>query len=188
MNKDLITLIYSDLKRHGMGVGLRNFLNRLYYSPGFRYMWILRNANYYRKRNIFLYLFYKTLLTRHSYKYGFQIPYETQIGKGFYIGHFGRIIINPAAKIGENVNISPGVTIGMTNRGKKRGVPIVGDEVWIGTNAILVGNIKIGNNVLIAPNAYVNFDVPENSIVIGNPARIIHNEKATDGYIDFKCE
>jgi serine O-acetyltransferase len=49
-----------------------------------------------------------------------------------------------------------------------------------------VGNIKIGNNVLIAPNAYVNFDVPENSVVIGNPAQITTNLNATQGYINHK--
>ena len=62
----------------------------------------------------------------------------------------------------------------------------IGDEVWIGPNAVIVGNIKIGNNVLIAPNAYVNFDVPENSVVIGNPAQITTNLNATQGYINHK--
>ncbi|MEO5991437.1 MAG: serine acetyltransferase, partial [Ferruginibacter sp.] len=58
------------------------------------------------------------------------------------------------------------------------------DYVWIGTGAVVVGKIKIGNNVLIAPLTYVNFDVPNNSIVIGNPARIISKEDATAGYIN----
>ncbi len=48
---------------------------------------------------------------------------------------------------------------------------------------MIVGKIKIGNNVLIAANSYVNFDVPDNSIVIGNPGKIIHRENATEGYI-----
>ena len=62
---------------------------------------------------------------------------------------------------------------------KKNGCPVISDEVWIGANSVIVGKIKIGKNVLIAPNAYVNFDVPENSIVIGNPGVIHHNEEAT---------
>jgi serine O-acetyltransferase len=49
-----------------------------------------------------------------------------------------------------------------------------------------VGGITIGNNVLIAPNAYVNFDVPENSVVMGNPAKIYESENATEGYINNK--
>ena len=49
---------------------------------------------------------------------------------------------------------------------------------------MIVGKIKIGNNVLIAHNAYVNIDVPNNSIVIGNPAAIHYKENATEGYIN----
>lgn len=78
----------------------------------------------------------------------------------------GRIIINPKTVIGDNINISTGVVIGQINTGKKKGCPTIGNEVWIGDNSIIVGNIKVGNNVLIAPNSYVNFDVPDNSIVI----------------------
>ena len=63
-------------------------------------------------------------------------------------------------------------------------MPKLGDYVWIGTNAIIVGKIEIGNNVMIAPGAFVNFDVPCNSIVIGNPGRIISKENATLGYIN----
>ena len=75
------------------------------------------------------------------------------------------------------------MTIGQENRGARKGAPVIGDNVWIGANAVIVGKIEIGNNVLIAPNAYINSDVPDDSIVIGNPAKIIHNEKATEGYI-----
>lgn len=63
------------------------------------------------------------------------------------------------------------------------GVPTIGNDVWIGPNAVIVGKINIGDNVLIAANSYVNFDVPSNSIVIGNPGRIIPSAKATEGYI-----
>lgn len=55
--------------------------------------------------------------------------------------------------------------------------------MWIGTNAVVVGNVHIGNNVLITPLAFANFDVPDNSIVIGNPGKIIPREKATEGYL-----
>lgn len=58
--------------------------------------------------------------------------------------------------------------------------------VWIGTGSVIVGNVKIGSNVLIAPNSFVNMNVPNNSLVIGNPAKIISKENPTDGYIGFK--
>jgi serine O-acetyltransferase len=118
-------------------------------------------------------------LRRYTLKYGFQIG--GRIGEGFYIGHFGTIIVSVNAVIGRNCNIAPGVTIGATRRGDKAGAPRIGDYVWIGTNAVLVGNITIGNDVLIAPGAYVNFDVPDHSLVIGNPGKITFKENATKG-------
>ena len=78
------------------------------------------------------------------------------------------------------------MTIGRENRGKREGSPIVGDCVWIGTNAVVVGKITIGDDVLIAPGAFVNFDVPPHSIVVGNPAKIISRENATEKYIENK--
>lgn len=151
--------------------------------PGFRYTYILRKASFSKKKTISGML-YRFLLKMYSIKYGYQINPSTKIGQGLYIGHRGTIIVNSQAVIGSCCNLSPGVTIGQTNRGVKKGAPVLGDKVWVGTNAVIVGGIKIGNNVLIAPNAYVNVDVPSNSIVIGNPAQIIFSENATDSYID----
>ena len=128
--------------------------------------------------------FTRNLRLAKFYKYSFQIPFETTIGRGFYLAHFGNIIINQGSIIGNNVSIAQGVTIGKTNRGENAGCPTIGDNVWIGANAVIVGKINIGNNVLIAPLSYVNFDIPSNSIVIGNPAKIIPRENATEGYIE----
>lgn len=71
----------------------------------------------------------------------------------------------------------------MEFRGKRQGCPTIGDKVWIGPNDTIIGNVSVGNNVLIAPGVFVNCDVPSNSIVIGNPARIIPNDNATENYI-----
>lgn len=130
------------------------------------------------------YLYYKLKLRVLQYKTFIQIPEETKIGEGLYLGHYGPVVINPKAVLGKNINIGVGVTIGQENRGKRTGAPTIGDNVWIGTNAVVVGKITIGSDVLVAPNSYVNFDVPDHSIVIGNPARIIPRENATLGYIN----
>ena len=121
---------------------------------------------------------------RCSIKYGFQIPTSTRIGAGFYIGHFGTIVVNSKSRIGNNCNIAHGCTIGQANRGERKGYPTIGNRVWIGTGSVIVGNINIGSNVLIAPNSFVNFDVPDDSLVIGNPAKIIEKHNATEGYIE----
>lgn len=141
----------------------------------------------YRKANMCRFLplrvFYMLRLLYLSNKTQIQIPARTKIGEGFYIGHLGRVIIHPDAVLGKNVNIATGVTIGMENRGERKGAPTISDNCWIGTNAVVVGNIKIGSDVLIAPLTYVNFDVPDHSIVVGNPGRIIPREDATKDYI-----
>ncbi|WES96766.1 serine acetyltransferase [Chryseobacterium arthrosphaerae] len=154
-------------------------------NPNLHFVYILRMAQKYQKSPV-LNIFWRIVLRHYQIKYGFQIYPETQIGEGFYLGHYGSLVINPKTIIGKNCNIAHGVTIGQQNRGKNEGSPIIGDEVWIGTNAVLVGAITIGNNVLIVPNSYVNFDVPPNSVVIGNPAKIIPTGNATKDYINRK--
>ena len=151
------------------------------------FIYVLRTAQKHPKNTV-LGKIWRLILRHYQIKYGFQIYPETEIGPGLYLGHWGTLVINPKVKIGKNCNIAQGVTIAQANRGKNEGVPEIGDEVWIGPNAVLVGNIKIGNNVLIAPNAYVNIDIPPNSIVVGNPATFINKERATDGYINNKIE
>lgn len=113
-----------------------------------------------------------------------EIPYSVNIGRGLYVGHPFGITINPNASIGENCNIHKGVTIGQETRGKRKGAPTIGNCVWIGINSTIVGNIKIGDDVLIAPNTFVNIDIPSHSIVFGNPCIVKHKDDATDGYIN----
>lgn len=111
---------------------------------------------------------------------------KTDIGKGLYIGHPYGITINSGVVIGENCNIHKGVLIGQENRGLRKGVPTIGNSVWIGVNAVIVGKIHIGDDVLVAPNSYVNCDVPSHSVVFGNPCIIKHRDNATEGYINNK--
>ena len=154
---------------------------RVLRPPELRYIALYRKANGCKFAP--LKLFYTVKLKLMSYKTHIQIPARTEIGEGFYIGHSGRVIINPEAKLGKNINISTGVTVGYENRGKRKGAPQIAGNCWIGTNAVIVGNVKIGEDVLIAPLTFVNFDVPPHSIVIGNPAKIIHRENATEDYV-----
>lgn len=154
-------------------------------NPNLHFIYILRKAQSYKKKSL-AGAFWRFVLRHHQIKYGFQIYPETQIGEGFYLGHWGSLVINPKTKIGINCNIAQGVTIGQQNRGKNTGIPTIGNEVWIGANAVIVGGITIGDNILIAPNSYVNFDVPSNSVVVGNPGKIYPKEDATEGYINNK--
>jgi serine O-acetyltransferase len=173
-----------DLYRYYKDVSYKTFL-KAWFIPGYRYTFFYRIAQAKGKKSIAGSIAW-LLLRKYSFKYGIQIPYVTNIGAGFYIGHFGNIVVNAKARIGNNCNISQGVTIGGAYRGKLEGVPVIGDDVWIGANAIVVGNIQIGNDVLIAPGAYVNFNVPDHSIVMGNPGTFREKDNATEGYINNK--
>ena len=159
-----------------------SFKNRMFRPMEIKYLCIFRKLQ--SCKSPLFKIYYKFKLRNLSLKSQIQIPSTTQIGEGFYIGHSGRVIINPKAVLGKNINIATGVTIGQESRGKRAGVPTIGNNCWIGTNAVIVGNITIGSDVLIAPLSFVNFDVPDHSIVIGNPAKIISKEKATEGYIN----
>ena len=117
-------------------------------------------------------------------KYGVEIGGESSIGKGLYLGHPFDITVNRNVTLGNNINLHKGVTIGRENRGKRKGYPTIGNEVYIGVNSTVVGNIRIGDDVLIAANTFVNCDVPDHSIVIGNPCIIKPKENATEGYIN----
>lgn len=132
-------------------------------------------------------LFYKFLFKVSSKRSQIEMACGTKIGGGLYIGHPYGITINPKAVIGSNCNLHKGVTIGQENRGVRAGAPVIGSDVWIGVNATVVGKITIGDDVLIAPNSYVNCDVPSHSVVLGNPCIIKHRDHATEGYINRKC-
>lgn len=158
-------------------------LKYIFFVPGFTYTFFLRKCQNSRFR-----LMYHVLLRLTSYITHIQIPPATQIGEGLYIGHFGSIIVNPDAKIGKNFCISAGTLVGNA-QGKKKGVPTIGNNVFMGRNSIVIGNVTIGDDVLIAPGAFVNFDVPANSIVIGNPGQVIPRDSSpTEKYIVYSVE
>ena len=146
-------------------------------QPQIRYMYWWRK--YSRNRSLLL----RYVLLRYAHKYGLEISGSAQIGKGLYLGHPYNITVGEGVTIGNNVNLHKGCTIGRENRGERKGVPSIGSNVYVGINATIVGNIRICYDVMIAPNCFVNFDVPDHSVVIGNPGRIHQKNDATQGYI-----
>jgi serine O-acetyltransferase len=151
----------------------------------------LRKVAYYsaHKRGFGLlpYLYNRLWLNHYRFRYGFEISPTMAIGPGFYLGHFGGVVISPRAVLGSNINIAQGVTIGAASRGARRGAPTLGNRVWVGANAVIVGRVTIGDDALIGPGAYVNFDVPAMSIVIGNPGQIV-SQSGSVGYINNVME
>lgn len=148
-------------------------------SHQIRYIYWLRKGQ--KSNNVFI----RYILKKYSKKYGLEISTDAVIGKGLYLGHPYNITVAGGVILGDNVNLHKGCTIGRENRGARQGVPKIGSSVAIGINAVVIGNISVGNDVMIAPNSFVNFDVPDHSVVIGNPGVIHKKEKATEGYISF---
>ena len=146
-----------------------------------RYLWYYRKAQ--ASRGSIWGKWYIRRLINISEKTGIMLYENMNIPKGLIIGHPGPVIINGKATFEGNLFLTHGVTIGRDIRGKRAGVPHFGKNVCIRCNSTVVGGINIGDDVLIAPNTFVNFDVPPHSIVIGNPATIHHRDNATEGHI-----
>jgi len=100
------------------------------------------------------------------------IDAQATIGDGLFIAHIGGVHINPQAVIGRNCDIAHRVTIGASAMGRQ-GAPVIGDNVYIGTGATLVGKIRIGSDAKIAANTLVISNIPEGATVMGVPGRII---------------
>ena len=117
---------------------------------------------------------------------GIQLPSSVSIGPGLYIPHSGYIVVNSSASIGSHCTIAQGVTIGHAGGGRDKSMkaPTVGDRVYIGPGACLIGDISIGDDALIGPGAIVTKDVPPRSVVVGNPARVISTRGSFD-LIDY---
>jgi serine O-acetyltransferase len=102
---------------------------------------------------------------------GVHMDRQVRVGRGFHIIHAeGNISIHPEAVIGERVGIMHNVTIG--TEPNSNGAPRIGDDVFIGVGAVLLGPISIGDRASIAANSLVISDVPADSVAIGVPARV----------------
>ncbi|OCB76544.1 serine O-acetyltransferase [Flavobacterium crassostreae] len=171
--------ILSDYKRHGIGhlsfkILLKTFV--LMPNPGLKFMTIFRLTQYYRIHNRILFYGFFVWLQRLKVKYGLDISYRTKIGNGFYIGHFGGVVIHGDTIIGNHCNISQGVTLGVSNYGQNKGVPTLGDRVFVGPGACIFGNITIGNHTTIGANAVVTKTIPSHVTVSSSEIQILDKD------------
>jgi len=183
---EYVFLLRSDLHRYAGNSYFSSFIYYITFEPGFKYSFWMRTCAFLKSHPFFQFLLFPfawLILTHYEYKFGISISYRTEIGSGLYIGHFGGIIINQKAVIGKNCNLSHQITLGVANRGVRKGYPMIGDNVYIGPGAKVIGNVHVGNNVAIGANCVVTRDTPDNSVVVGIPGRIISSEGSV-GYVN----
>ncbi|WP_165040338.1 serine O-acetyltransferase [Dysgonomonas sp. ZJ709] len=117
-------------------------------------------------------IFYKLIV---QWVLGVDLPDGTKVGKNFVIYHGQGFVVNSKTIIGDNVIARHNTTIGNSKPGG--GCPIIGNNVEIGANVVIVGPIKIGNNSIVGAGSVVVHDVPPYSVVVGNPAVVVKINK-----------
>lgn len=107
---------------------------------------------------------------------GVELPWNLKVGSGLTLFHGQSLVVNDNTVIGENCTLRHCTTIGNKQLSDLTfsSCPVIGDNVDIGSNVCIIGPIKIGNNVKIGAGTVVTKDVPDNSIIVGNPFKIIN--------------
>lgn len=191
--KDLKYLIYTDLYRAYGEYKKGRILKTLFTNTGYltcKYITMFRICNYMTRTSKtkigkILTKLMVVKLNKMQIYYGIQIRHTTNIGKGLYIPHAGTIVVNAGTVIGDNCTILQGVTVGSNFFKERYGAPIIGNNVYIGAGAKIIGSIRIGDNVTIGANSVVTKDVPSDVVVAGIPATIISHKKSMQVNCDY---
>lgn len=127
------------------------------------------HSNKYLKTICFPYLFFYKHFTQIFF--AIELPCELNIGSGLKIYHGIALIVHENTIIGNNCVLRQSTTIGNARPGSK--CPKIGNNVEIGCNVCIIGNVVIGDNVIIGAGSVIIKDIPSNSVVVGNPGRVI---------------
>ena len=168
-------LIMTDVHRIAGRSRPRDVVRQLILGETFPYVFWMRACQYLAELPVparALVLPARLILRRLRYRMGINIPWRTRVGPGLLLGHAGGIVISANAVIGADCNINHNVTIG-ANKGNRSGCPTLGNRVYVGPGAVVIGNISIGDDVAIGANAVVVDDVAPGVTVAGIPARVV---------------
>jgi serine O-acetyltransferase len=174
----LYNSIRSDMFRYRGKRGFGEFLFLCMTSPGFLATLWYRISARMKERHypFFIYAPTRAVALFFSRICNKELPSTCKIGPGLCLLHNGTVVLNSQSEIGVNCTISHGVTIGHTHGGKHPGAPKIGDRVFIGPGAVVIGAITIGSDASIGANAVVTCDVAPSAVVVGIPAREISRE------------
>jgi serine O-acetyltransferase len=177
------SLIIADLYRYEGAAGWKGFLRTFTSEPGFRLTTLLRLSHHLRSKawgRWGLYHLVELWRRRAAIKFGVYIDPATSIGAGLYLGHPLGIVINRRCVIGADCSISQHVTLGSKNREPNKGCPTLGDRVYLGPGAVVIGAIQLGDDVAVGANAVVTKDAPAMAVVVGVPGRIVSSRGSSD--------
>lgn len=143
----------------------------VFLCPCFKALIYYKISHYFYRKKHFIISRY--ISERAKRKTGIEIHPGAQIGKNLFIDHGFGVVIGETAIIGDNVTLFHGVTLGGTGKEKGKRHPTIGNNVFIGSGAKLLGNITIGNNVKIGANAVILKNIPSDVTVVGIPGKIV---------------
>jgi serine O-acetyltransferase len=167
--KETIELIKEDLQTYK-----EPFLKAMFFVPGYKYTFHQRLCYYFSQKKIYkpLFILWWLYMKHLTYQLGIQTAWNFALPRHFTIAHFGGITFFPQ-ECGRDCYLRQGVTVGNASRDPNKRHPKIGNNVTFGANAIVIGDIEIGDNVIIAAGAVVTKSVPDNCVVAGVPATII---------------
>lgn len=162
--KNFLFLVKMDLYRFRGKCNFLEFIYLFFFEFGFRIIF------YYRFSQVKMFSFFARVLLKRSARFGVTISPKAVIGGGFYMGHAHNICISQYAKIGVNVNVSQGVTIGSNSKVSA----VVGDFVYIGPNSVIVDDVFIASHVIVGAGSIVvrSCETP-GGIYVGNPSKFL---------------
>lgn len=167
--------IKADLYRYSRNISLSSFFITYMNSEGFRFSVWLRLCTFLRRSKLTKYTifpFCKAVYKHYKYKFGYDIPYDKDIGPGLLIFHIGGIVFSPE-KCGRNLTISQNTTVGMTIHNGIKNFPKIGDNVYIAPGSAIIGGVTVGNNVAVGTNCVLTQSVCDNAVVVGIPGKVI---------------
>lgn len=129
--------------------------------------------------------FFQLLHRMATHKAAMDLSWRTQIGGGVALTHGWGLVVNQGVRLGRNVTLFHGVTLGRRDRISQHGermteYPVLEDQVWVGPHAVIVGGVTIGEGSRIAGGAFVTHSVPPYSVVSGNPSVIVKSNCTPD--------
>ncbi len=152
--------------------------------PGLHALWFHRMSHFLWEKNFKFAGRFLSHIAR--FLTGIEIHPGAKIGDGFFIDHGMGVVIGETAEIGNNVSIYQGVTLGGTSLKKVKRHPTVEDNVVVGSGAKVLGAFRIGKNSKIGSGSVVVREVPEDSTVVGIPAKVIKKEKPSKSGVDLE--